>query len=82
METHETAQTNRVTEICKLLWPWIGLYPSEFYRPASLLISARSLAIPPSAGFEKAGVWCTKKSHRQSMCVGNSHIAWIFIREL
>lgn len=81
METHETAHINRVTEIRKLLWQWIGLYPREFYRPASLLISTLPLEIPLQPGLQ-AGAGCTTESYRQAMRVDGSHAAQPLIKEL
>lgn len=82
METHGTTHMKTVTKIYKLLLQWIHLYPSEFYRPASLLVSALSLEISSTAKFARGRVWCTTESHRQAMCVDDSHTAQLLIKEL
>jgi len=56
METPGTTHTNRVTKMCKILWQWIGLYPSEFHRTASFLISALSSEISSAAGVASRSV--------------------------
>lgn len=81
METHETAHINRVTEICKLLWQWVGLYPRVFYRPASLLISTLLWKFLLQPGLQ-AGAGCTTESYRQAIRVDGSHAAQPLIKEL
>lgn len=83
METHGTARINRVTKICKLLWQWIALYPSECERPASLLISALPLEMSSASGFASSSVvhngvaqagyvcwWftCCTATHQRTVC--------------
>lgn len=67
MGTYGTAHINSY-RICKLSWQWTAPYPSDFYRPESLLTSALSLEIPSADGFASRSVVYNAATQAGSAC--------------